>query len=233
MPKPIKKRVSKKPVLKEEEIRGSFTQILEFIKEKKKAFLSITAVIIGVIVLSIIAIYYNSSLKKKAYSLETEAYNYYYGINLKEDISEEERWRKALELYKKSVETKVSPTALFYLGNCYYNLSDYAKAIEEYERFIKRFKGEKELLPIVYQKLSSAYLNKGDKDKALSTLTKLSELNNGIFKDTALILEARYYERIGDSDKAKERYKELVEKFPNSPWINEARIRTETQRKGQ
>lgn len=231
MPKPIKKRISKKTVLKEEEIKGSFTQILEFIKEKKKVFLSVTAVIIGVIVLSIIAIYYNSTLKDKAYRLETEAYNYYYAIDLKENISEEERWKKALELYKKSVETKVSPTALFYLGNCYYNLSDYAKAIEEYERFIKRFNNEKELLPVVYQKLSSAYLNKGDSDKALSTLNRLAELNNGIFKDTALILEARYYERKGDSDKAKERYKEIVEKFPNSPWINEAKMRTGTQGK--
>lgn len=231
MPKPIKKRISKKTVLKEEEIKGSFTQILEFIKEKKKVFLSVTAVIIGVIVLSIIAIYYNSTLKDKAYRLETEAYNYYYAIDLKENISEEERWKKALELYKKSVETKVSPTALFYLGNCYYNLSDYAKAIEEYERFIKRFNNEKELLPVVYQKLSSAYLNKGDSDKALSTLNRLAELNNGIFKDTALILEARYYERKGDSDKAKERYKEIVEKFPNSPWINEAKMRTGMQGK--
>ena len=32
-------------------------------------------------------------------------------------------------------------------------------------------------------------------DKALETLGKLSKVNNGIFRDTALVLEARYYER--------------------------------------
>ncbi|GAB4534859.1 MAG: hypothetical protein Fur0020_01820 [Thermodesulfovibrionia bacterium] len=226
MPKQIKKRVSKKPVLKEEEFKGSLTQVIEYIKERKRVFIPALAIILAIVILSLSAIYYNSSLKEKAYKIEIEAYNYYYGTNLKENIPEDERWKKALELYKKSVETKPSPTALFYLGNCYYNLSDYTKAIEEYERFIKRFGGEKELLPIVYQKLSSAYLNKGDKDNALSTINRLAELDNGMFKDTALMLEARYYEKTGNNDKAKERYKEITEKFPTSPWVNEAKIKT-------
>jgi len=231
MPKPIKKRVSRQPVLKEEEIRWSFTQILEFMRQKRKILLFGAIAVIGIVALLLIGIYYESSLKKKAHTLETEAYNYYYGIDLKEGMSEEERWKKALELYKKAVETRTSPTALLYLGNCYYNLSDYAKAIEEYERFIKRFGGEKELLPVVYQKLSSAYLKKGEKEKAFSTLNKLSELDNGIFKDTALILEARYYEVIGETDKAREKYNELINKFPASVWVNEAKTKTQQTEK--
>ncbi len=230
MPKPIKKRVSKKPVLKEEEIKGTFTQAIEFIRKKKKSFLIILTAMIAVIIISLIIISYNSSLKKKAYALEIEAYKYYYGINLKESMSDEDRWRKALELYKKSVETKPSSTALFYLGNCYYNLSDYTKAIEEFEKFTKKFRDEKGLLPIVYQKLASAYFNKGDKERAFATLNKLAELDNGLFKDTALILEARYYERSGETEKAKERYRELAEGFPSSPWFAEASSKIEQKK---
>lgn len=233
MPKPIKKKVLKKPILKEDKIKGTFIQTTEFLGEKRNVLLIILVSIIALTILSLIIISYNSSLKKKAYALEIEAYNYYYGINLKEPLTDEERLRKALELYKKSVETRPSPTALFYLGNCYYNLSDYTKAIEEYERFTKKFRKEKNLLPIVFQKLASAYLNKEDKDMAIKTLDKLADLDRGIFKDTALILQARYYERWGETEKAKGKYKELIKQFPLSPWVHEASSKIEQETENQ
>ncbi len=231
MPKPIKKRVSKKTVIKEEEIRSTAKRAVDFIKERGKSLIIILTIVIAVIILFLVIVSYNSSLKKKAYALEIEAYNYYYGINLKASMTEEERWKKALELYKKSVETKVTPTALFYLGNCYYNLGNYTKAIEEYEKFTKKFKDEEELLPLVYQKLASAYFKNGNSDIAFVTLNRLAEFNNGLFKDTALVLEARYYERVGETEKAKGKYKELIEGFPSSPWTTEASAKIEIQKK--
>jgi tetratricopeptide (TPR) repeat protein len=223
MPKPIKKRVQKKKALiKEEEIKTTFAKILEFIKNRQKQFLIGLSSVLVVIIILLIALFYNSSLREKAYAFEVEAYNYYYGINLKEELSAQQRWQKALELYKKSVDTKVTPTTLFYLGNCYYNLSKYNEAISEYERLIKRFPREVELLPIVYQKLASAYMNTGNKEMAINTLNRLAGLDNGIFKDTALILEARYHEQTGQKEKAIEKYKELVDNFQDSPWFGEA-----------
>ena len=47
-------------------------------------------------------------------------------------------------------------------------------------------------------------------------------MNNGIFKDTALVLEARHLESAGTAEKALEIYKELIVEFPASPWIAEA-----------
>lgn len=223
MPKPIKKKIRKrKAPVREEEINGTYSRVWDFVNRGKRQFMTGLLSIIAITVIILTAMYYNSSLKEKAYALEVEAYNYYYGINPAEDLTDKERWEKALELYKKSVETRATPSALFYLGNCYYNLGKYRKAIVEYERFIQKFKGKRELLPIVYQKLASAYINQGDEEKALSTLKRLAALDGSIFKDTALILEARYYELKGEKKKAVERYKELIEGFPSSPWVNEA-----------
>jgi len=233
MPKPIKKRIKKSPI-KEEELKGRFTRVLELIKERKRQFLTGLASGILAVIILLFALLYNSSLKRKAYALEVKAYNYYYGIDLEEEISEKQRWQKALELYKKSVDTKIAPTALFYLGNCYYNLGKYKEAISEYERFIKRFRDKEELLPLVYQKLASAYMNAGNEAMAIKTLDRLSALGNGIFRDTALILEARYYEQTGQKEMAMEKYRKLVESFPDSPWFNEANTKVEIEaKKGQ
>jgi len=223
MPKPIKKKVQKKRLpVKEEEIKGTLARMIEFVNERKRAFIIALASLIALIALFAAGLSYDASLRRKAHDLEVEAYNYYYGIDIKEKLTDKQRWQRALDLYKKSVETKVTPVALFYLGNCYYNLGKYNEAISEYERFIERFPNERELLPIVYQKLAGAYLNAGNRQKAFNTLERLATMDDGIFKDTALILEARYYEGLGDHERAIERYRELVEDFPDSVWFNEA-----------
>jgi len=233
MPKPIKKRVTKKIGFKDAEVKDLTTQILDFI-EKRKRQLILVALVFGIgLILYVVLMAYTSSLDRKAYSFERDAYNYYYGINLPQGIklTEKERWKKALELYKKSVEIKMIPTALFYLGNCYYRLEDYNNAIKQYEVFINKFKDEKEILPLVYQKLASAYFKINQPDKAIKTLKSLASFENGIFKDTALILEARYYSATGNSAKALQRYRELLQEFPHSPWSAEARARIASSEK--
>ncbi len=78
------------------------------------------------------------------------------------------------------------------------------------------------MLPLVYQKLASAYIKVGKDDEALETLDTLSKFKGGIFRDTALILEARMYEAAGKHEDAVKKYSELVKDFPFSPWSTEA-----------
>jgi tetratricopeptide (TPR) repeat protein len=222
MPKPIKKKVSKKKALKEDEVKSTLLQIVERAKMRQRQII-VTCSIVGVMIVAfIIFSLYSSSVAKKAYSLELEAYNLYYGKNIDESMSDEDRWKKALELYKKSIDVKVTPTALYYLGNCYFNLGDYESAIKQYNLFVDKFEGKTEILPLVYQKLASAYFRTNQNDKALDIIKRLAEIEDGIFKDTALILEARFYEKAGQSEKALERYKEIITQFPGSIWSAEA-----------
>lgn len=225
MPKPIKKRIVKKTTIREDEVKSILMRTLDAANERKKHLIIALSVVVGLIAIYIVFSIYSASSKEKAYALEMNAYNYYYGIDIKESLTEKERWGKALNLYKQSVDIKATPTARFYLGNCYYNLDDFDNAIKEYTAFIDKFGSQKEILPVVYQKLASAYLKKNNNAKAIETLDKLAQLNNGIFKDTALALEARHYETAGDSGKAMEKYKELVKLFPSSSWSAEAKAK--------
>jgi tetratricopeptide (TPR) repeat protein len=225
MPKPIKKKIVKKATVQEDEVKSALMRTLDAARERQKNLIIALSVIVGIAAIYIIFSVYSASSKEKAYALETDAYKYYYGIGINANMAEKERWGKALDLYKQSVEKKETPTARFYIGNCYYNLGDLDNAIKEYTAFIEKFGNQKEILPVVYQKLASAYSKKKDTAKAIETLESLSKLNNGIFKDTALGLQARYYEAAGDQGKSQEKYKEIVKLFPNSSWSAEAKAK--------
>ncbi|MBI5740709.1 MAG: tetratricopeptide repeat protein [Nitrospirae bacterium] len=222
MPKIIKKRAVKKKESQEPEVKTAALDALDLLKKKQKQAITIVSVIAAVALLVMFFRYYSSSQNEKAYEFMTEAARYYYGESPFNNMPSTERWKKALELYKKSVEAKPTPAALFYLGNSHYNLGDYENAIKQYTLFADKFGGEYTLLNPVYQKLASAYFKTGKTDKALETLGKLAKVKNGIFKDAALFMEAKYFESIGDTAKAQERFKALAGEFPASPWTAEA-----------
>ena len=88
--------------------------------------------------------------------------------------------------------------------------------------FAGKFSNDDIIFPLVYQKLVSAYFKTGKNDIAIETLAKLAKIRSGAFRDTALSMEARHYEEIGDNVKAQEKYRALSSEFPNSPWSAEA-----------
>lgn len=229
MPKPIKKRITKKSVTKEDEVKSTLLHGFHFMKEKKRPALVVASVAGAILALFLVVSFYNASVKKEAYTLELQAYEYYYGTSPDGAMTEEARWKKAAELFQKSVEKRSTPAAVFYLGNCYYKLGDYESAIREYTAFTTEFGNAKEILPIVYQKLAAAYMKAGKEQEALKTLEKLSGITGRNFKDTALVIEARYYESIGRPMEELQRYREILSQFPDSPWFSEARARVDAE----
>ncbi len=221
MPRAIKKKPAKKKPVPEKEVKSAALHALETLRKRQKQAVFAASAVVAVIILYVVYALYSSSVARKAYALETEAYKYYY-VTGEKALTGKDRWKRALELFQESVDIRPTPTALFYLGNCYFNLGEFDKAITQYNAFIDRFSSNREILPLVYQKLASAYFRTNRNDKALETLARLAELQDGAFRDTALVIEARYYERAGENAKALEKYRELSAEFPSSPWSAEA-----------
>ena len=223
MPKVIKKKPSKKrPVEKTEEVKTAALHAFDAIKARQMQVTIIVSVIAVIAIIVIVLKLYSSSQNNKAHELEIKANSIYYTVNPNNQLPEAEKWKKALELYKQAVDIKATPAALFSLGNCYYNLGDYENAIKQYNMFAGKFSNDDIILPLVYQKLVSAYFKTGKNDAAIETLAKLAKIRSGAFRDTALSMEARHYEETGDNVKAQEKYRALASEFPNSPWSAEA-----------
>ncbi len=222
MPKVIKKKAAKNTSAQEPDVKSVALQTVEALRAKQQQVLIGVSIIVIVFALLISVSMYSSSQYKAASVIEKEASQYYYGDGIDKSLSQEDRWKKALELYQNSVDTKATPSALFYLGNTYSNLGDQENAIKQYEHFADKFSSETGILPLVYQKLASSYFRTAQNDKALETLSRLGKVDRGIFKDTGLVLEARHYSSAGETAKALQKYRELVMEHPDSPWSAEA-----------
>ncbi|MBI4698031.1 MAG: tetratricopeptide repeat protein [Nitrospirae bacterium] len=225
MPKVIKKKIVKKVKLQEEEVKSAAMRSLDLIKERKKTAVYVLAGFVIAVVLIAGLMFYFSSAESKARTLAKEANDYYYNINLKTPMPETERWKKSLDLFQRSIASKATPSAQYYLGNCYANLGDHDNAVKAYLTFLDKYKSAREIMPLVYQKLAVSYIRLGKGDDAIKTLNKLAEFENGIFKDTAMVLTARYYDTTGKQEEALKKYKEIVKDYPSSPWSIEANAR--------
>ena len=222
MPKIIKKKVAEKKTVQEDEVKGFALDALNAAKERQKQLIIAVAVAAAILALYMTFSMYSASVRADAAAIEMKANDYYYGEVVEGSMSDEERLKKALGIYKESVDIKASLTALYNLGNTYYKLGDYGNAIKQYEVVIDKFRSNEEMIPLVYQKIAASYFRSGQKDKAFEAIGKLAKVGSGIFKDTALVLEARYLESAGDTGKSLEKYLELAAEFPSSPWSKEA-----------
>jgi tetratricopeptide (TPR) repeat protein len=232
MPKLIKKRTSKKVAGTETEVKEKLASLKDTIQERRKTVLRYGTIILIVLIAIPAFLFYDYTSKKKAKALEYEAYKIYQNIYQTQPLTTEERFKKALDIFKKSYETRKTPSVLLYIAGCYYELGNYDEAIRTLKEFIQKYRGEEDLIPLAYEKLAMSYERKGDTKEALKTLESLYNLNGDIYKDLALIDSAKLLEKEGKTDEAMKKYKELSEKFPNSPFSDEAKAKLGGKKEG-
>jgi predicted negative regulator of RcsB-dependent stress response len=232
MPKAIKKRVPKKSSASEEEVKEKLTSIKETIKERQQSALKVVIAVLVVIAALVSFLVYSYTSRKKARTLEYEAYKMYYSRPISSSISGEERYKKALETFQKAYAAKKSPLSLFYIAACYYDLGQYDNALTTLKDFIGRYSGDEGLIPLAYQKMALTQIKKGDTAGAKKTLDNLYALKGDIYKDFALMEYGKLLEREGKSDEAKKKYEELTKRFPDSPFIDEVKAKLAEKKQG-
>ncbi|MEW6418452.1 MAG: tetratricopeptide repeat protein [Nitrospirota bacterium] len=222
MPKVIKKRMPKKTVAAEAEVKDKLAGLKDTLKERQKSVLKYGVGVLVIIIAIISFLLYNYTSQKKARTFEYEAYKIYYNEYQGQSVNKEEQYKKALDIFKKAYDTRKSPLSLFYIAACYYELGKYDDALRTLKDFTQRYSKEDRFIPLAYQKMAMVYIKKGDINEAMKTLDTLYNLNSNIYKDFALMEYGRLLEKEGKLDEAKKKYKELTTKFPNSPFIDEA-----------
>lgn len=223
MAKVIKKRPDKKTHA-EGDIKDTVKDIKERIGKRQQTFVYM---LIGFlfVVTSVAAFFiYTKTTLNTALELESEAYNLYYGDYLKQPISDDERYRKALDLFKKSYAAKKRAHVLLYIANCQYELGNYDEAIKTLTDLNNQF-SEPQIISLSYYKMAMAYMRKGEKDSALNALKNIYTIKGSTINDVALLESGRILESMGKTEEAKERYRDLINKFPKSALLDEAKKR--------
>ncbi|MBZ0157178.1 MAG: tetratricopeptide repeat protein [Alphaproteobacteria bacterium] len=223
MPKVIKKRLAGKSQ-NEETLSETVVDLRERLKERQKT-LVYGLIAFGAVVLLVVAVMvYTRVTTSKAAALQTEGYRIFFGETTIQYTSPADRYKSALEKFQKAYDTKKSPVTLLYIANSYYELGNYDEAIKTLKDLTSRY-SDLRIVSLAHYKLSSAYLKKGDANSALTTLTNLAGIKDSPLQDLALLESGKVLETMGKKEEAKAKYKELIDKFPKSSLVPEARAR--------
>ncbi len=222
MPKAIKKHFVKKEQT-EEDLKDTVADIRERLKQKHRTIIYSASAFVVLLLLIVVLLTYTRSINNKALELEAAGYNFYYGVYSAE-LMPKERFKKALEMFKSSYETRKRPRVLLYIANCYYELGNYDAAIKNLTELTDRF-SDVAIVSLAKYRMSLAYIQKGDTDSALNVLLALTRINNAPLRDLALMESGLILQSLGKTEDAQKKYREIIEKFPESAFLNEAKNR--------
>jgi tetratricopeptide (TPR) repeat protein len=199
------------------------TRMLILAREHKKQM-----EIVGYCILAIIILFTAVNMYLKNRNLRAqEAYNSaYYALsgNISPEKKQEtyaksrEDFGKVLAEYKMS---KVAPLTIPQMAHIDFLEKKYDEAIKKYQDYLDD-KPAEPYYSYALLALSTCYEEKGEYDKAISTLEKIKNAE-GYSKEQSMLGLARIYRLKKDTAKSNEILKDFIEKFPSSPFIEVAR----------
>jgi len=231
MPRAIKKKASKKNIQTETEIRDALGNIKDTLKKRQKTVLIYSLIGLSAVLVFAVILFYQYTEGQKSRQLETSAYNTYYNLGQQKNMSKEEQYQKALDLFKQAYSKRKSPRVLLFIASSYVELGKYDDALKTLTDFTKKYSNARSLLPLAYKEMAAVQLLKGDKEAALKTLDTLYK-SGTILQDYALVEAGRILEKDGKKEEAAAKYKELTEKFPGSPFLEEAKTKLGEKKEG-
>lgn len=189
-----------------------------------------SALIIGVLLVCLVAVaigaifWLQHQNEQEAFILEHRAAQLYLDRSL--DDQGKAHLEEAITLYQQILDefpgTSSAELAWYFLGNAHTEQENYTGAIEDYENYISSFQNNPTLLGLVFQRLGSAYIFNGQRQKGLDTYTQVLNLPDALNKDQVLFELAKLEEAENHTEQALTYYKQLQDHYPASPYINEA-----------
>jgi predicted negative regulator of RcsB-dependent stress response len=232
MPKAIKKKTGKKTAETGLEMQDKLSEIKSGLKKRQKTVVTYTLIAVALILAVAGGFLYKNSQDAKARQLEYEAYKIYHNEFQKRPLSDQERFQKSIDLFRQSYSIRKSPRVLLYIADAYFGLGKYDDSLNALNDFVKNHVSERDLIPVAYKKIADIQIKKGNRDEALKTLDTLYKSPGSIFKDYALIESARILENAGKKEEAAAKYRELAEKFKDSPFVEEAKAKLGEKKEG-
>ncbi|MCD5411706.1 MAG: tetratricopeptide repeat protein [Thermodesulfovibrionales bacterium] len=201
--------------------------IRQKLKQRQRTIVLAAAIFVVLAALIAAFIIHHKVAVDRALELEFKAHKLFHGDPIADQIiPRPDRYRNALENFRESYEIKGRPHLLLYIANCYYELGYYDNAIKTLKKLNNRYSGHK-IIPLSYFKMAMTYMRKDDPDGALGAFHGLIEIKDGVLHDMALLESGKILEYLGRTEEARNKYKELIDRFPQSVFLNEAKARLE------
>lgn len=203
-----------------EEIEESLTKTEQFVEKNQKQILTVVLIIVAVI-LGFFAFnkFYKAPKEEKAQVAIFQAQETFNANSFRlalEGVNEVGKQAPGfLDIIKEYSSTKAGNLAQYYAGICYKNLGEYDNAI----KYLKNFDTDNFLLKSITEgAIGDSYFAKEEYEKAASAYNKASEFNPNNFSTPIILLRLGLtYEKLNNFEKALKVYKQIQNKYPNTP----------------
>lgn len=212
----------KKKITQPDEFITTSERVFQFVRDDPARF----GVIIGIAVLILVIILgswqYISLSRKKLFALGGEVTDIYQSVK---DGSGEisEAINKLEDIYRRHTRSNVGQTALYQTANLYFIDGDYQKAKENYLTIIDKHSGNALLYPLSLLNLAYCYEQLKNYQEAVGALEKLMSSESGLPKAQIYFDLGRIYHKLGNEEKSRSSYQEILDSYPDSPWADVVR----------
>ena len=232
----MKKKLTKRE-LRENKLLTYTLLVTDYIRKHLVLFKKATIFLLAVVLIIVGFSLYSQKMNERAEVQFIKAMEYYREPKV-EDKEQKEKTEVEKEKYEEVLgglqlildrypRSSSASEALFYLGNSYYQLGDYEKAIEAFGNYVDKYP-RKEFAPMVLVSLGNSYEQKGQYKEALQAYEKLiNKYRNSFLIARAHLDMGSCYEELGEREKAEEAYQKILDFYPQSIWVEDARWRIE------
>jgi hypothetical protein len=207
-----KKQKEKKTQQQFENIEESLSRSEEFIAEHQKLLTIIVAILV-VIVLGFFGVkkYYLQPKEKEAQEQIYPAQHYFQADSLDKALYGDGNNLGFVDIAKTYSITEAGNLANYYAGICFLKKGNFDNAI----KYLKNFDSDDEIVgPMAKGALGDAYLEKGEKAKAVSAYLVAANLRNNDFTSPMFLLKAgEVDEMLGNYDEAIKAYKRIKQDY--------------------
>ena len=214
-----KRRVTRKELLKEPDEFMTFTgKLIQFAREYQKQLLySLSAIVLIVIIISGVRLYigYNESNAseqlEQAMSLHAES-----RLNNKDLNEAKLSFQNIADKYSRYEGGKLA--RIMYANICY-ETGEFDAAISSYDKALKDFEDDPSISLFIQSSLAYAYEAKSEFQSAAEYFEKVAEAPDTFLKDEALFNLGRIYAKMGESEKSKKAFEDILSDHSDSLYI--------------
>lgn len=217
MPQSIKKRPPKTKKAGTPDILV-YSELKEGIARRRKTLLVSVAAAVAVLALAAGLYLHHAHVVGRANDYNARGYSIFYGLSPETPASGAARYGQALSWFEKANDARASAYSLYYIGACQYELGQYGAAVKTLSGVVSLYAGNAQFVSLSLYKIAMIELRLGKKDEALKYLRMMENSRFDALKDMAYYEDARLLESMGKKDEAEQKFRELLHKFPQSPY---------------
>jgi tetratricopeptide (TPR) repeat protein len=214
---------SRKALLKKPDEFMTFTgKAIRFVSDYQKPISYALCAVAAVVLVIFGYRFFAQRTEAKAFSMLEQTLAKYEAH--KKATSADEAYRNVSEEFQRIVEkyggNAAGKLARASYANICYNAGDYNKAVELYKRSLNDFKDHPMVYNLILSGLGYAYQQMGDKPNAAMYFEKVASATDSNNRDEALFNLGMLYEKLGDTDKSHQAFKQFLSSYPNSMYFD-------------